>query len=93
MERYKSILKKCGICGKEYYNDIDTKEVCRDHFFMIYFKTRDIECIKAELMLYLDDILEGRKLHKQTLELLKEITKRYPKLLENFTNLDDEVKN
>jgi len=92
MERYKSILKKCEICSKEYYNDIDAKEVCRDHFFMIYFKTRDIECIKAELRLYLEDLSEGRKIHKQTLELFKEIKKRYPRLIENFPSLADEVK-
>lgn len=84
-------MMKCEICGKKYYSQIEGKEVCKYHFYELYFNTRDKECIKAELRIYLEDFQKNKKLSKQTLELLRKIKKRFPELLEKYHELLNQV--
>jgi len=52
---------------------------------------RNKECWKAELDMYCDDLIKGKKLTKDTLSLIKKVFVKFPDLKEEFPALESKI--
>ncbi len=82
-------VEKCSKCNGEVYSSINGIPFCAKHYVENYRK--DKRFLQYQLEKFLDYFSRDVKFDENEKELLKEIKKQFPEVVENYSILFDDL--